>query len=297
MVGCDLERCSLVAVVGATNAGKSTLINGLVGFKASIVTPKVHTTRVRMNAVRNDGNVQLVFTDTPGVFAPKTILEKFLVKNAWMSVRGADIVVLVLEARNYLCGQVARVIAKVKHSHIPTVAVLNKTDLLQERHIREVLAHVRSMHEFTGVFAVSALHGLGTEALLTHLRESADYCPWLYPGTQRTDATVEFFAAEITREKLFLALRQELPYSLSVVTEKFEDKGCSVIIKQVVYVIKESQKTIVVGKRAALIKGVSAAAREEIGQILGKKVHLFLFVKVRKFWQDHLEECVGYTQC
>ncbi|ASI47788.1 MAG: GTPase Era [Anaplasma ovis] len=297
MVGRDLEKCSLVAVVGATNAGKSTLINELVGFKASIVTPKVHTTRVRMNAVRNDGNVQLVFTDTPGVFAPKTVLEKFLVKNAWMSIRGADIVVLVLEARNYLCGQVARVIAKVKHSHIPTVAVLNKTDLLQECRIREILAHVRSMHEFTGVFAVSALHGLGTEALLTHLRESAGYCPWLYPGTQRTDATVEFFVAEITREKLFLALRQELPYSLSVVTEKFEDKGRSVIIKQVVYVIKESQKTIVVGKNAALIKSVSTVAREEIGQMLGKKVHLFLFVKVRKFWQDHLDECVGYTQC
>ncbi|PLC08407.1 UNVERIFIED_ORG: GTPase Era [Anaplasma ovis] len=297
MMGRDSEKCSLVAVVGATNAGKSTLINELVGFKASIVTPKVHTTRVRMNAVRNDGNVQLVFTDTPGVFAPKTVLEKFLVKNAWMSIRGADVVVLVLEARNYLCSQVARVVAKVKHSHIPAVAVLNKTDLLQECRIRGILAHVQSMHEFTGVFAISALHGLGTEALLTHLRESADYCPWLYPGTQRTDATVEFFVAEITREKLFLALRQELPYSLSVVTEKFEDRGRSVIIKQVVYVIKESQKTIVVGKNAALIKGVSTAAREEIERILGKKAHLFLFVKVRKFWQDHLDECVGYTQC
>ncbi|WP_447582385.1 GTPase Era [Anaplasma marginale] len=296
-MGRDSEKCSLVAVVGATNAGKSTLINELVGFKASIVTPKVHTTRVRMNAVRNDGNVQLVFTDTPGVFAPKTVLEKFLVKNAWMSIRGADVVVLVLEARNYLCSQVARVVATVKHSHIPAVAVLNKTDLLQECRIRGILAHVQSMHEFTGVFAISALHGLGTEALLTHLRESADYCPWLYPGTQRTDATVEFFVAEITREKLFLALRQELPYSLSVVTEKFEDRGRSVIIKQVVYVIKESQKTIVVGKNAALIKSVSTAAREEIGQMLGKKVHLFLFVKVRKFWQDHLDECVGYTQC
>ncbi|MGN7678989.1 MAG: GTPase Era [Anaplasma sp.] len=288
-------RCSLIAVVGATNAGKSTLVNRLVGFKASIVTPKVHTTRVRMNAVRNDGDTQLIFTDTPGVFAPKTNLEKFLVKNAWSSIKGADVVVLVLEARNYMNGQIARVVDRIKNSDIPAVAVLNKVDTMEEDRVNEILAHVRSMHEFSKVFSISALHGLGVEDLLNHLRETAGECPWLYPDTQRTDATVEFFAAEITREKLFFALRQELPYSLSVVTEKLEDKGQSVIIKQVVYVIKESQKTIVVGKNAALIKSVSTAAREELQEILGKKVHLFLFVKVRKFWQDHLEECVGYT--
>ncbi|MCU7611526.1 GTPase Era [Anaplasma capra] len=290
---CSTGKCSLIAVVGATNAGKSTLINGLVGFKASIVTPKVHTTRVRMNAVRNDGDVQLVFTDTPGIFVPKTNLEKFLVKNAWMSIKGADVAILVFDARNYTWNQTVKVVTRVKNSNIPTVAVLNKTDLLQECQISEILAHIRSMHAFAGVFAVSALYGLGTEALLAYLRESAVDCPWLYPSTQRTDATVEFFVAEITREKLFFALRQELPYSLSVVTEKFEEKSRSVVVKQVIYVIKESQKAIVVGKNATLVKSISTSARAEMEQLLGKKVHLFLFVKVRKFWQDHLEECVG----
>ncbi|MDB1135014.1 GTPase Era [Candidatus Anaplasma sp. TIGMIC] len=288
-------RCSLVAVVGVTNAGKSTLINELVGFKASIVTHKVHTTRVRMNSVRNDGDVQLIFTDTPGVFSPTTKLEKFIVKNAWMSIKGADKVALVLDAKRYLCSHVERIVRRIAHSNIPAIAIINKIDLLDDRGIRSIIEKVQSMHKFDKVFAISALHGLGVQELLGYLQKSACSGPWLYPDGYRTDATLEFFSAEITREKLFLALRHELPYSLSVVTEQVVERGKGIIIKQVIYVVKESQKTIVVGKDAELIKSISTVARAELKQILGKEVHLYLFVKVRKLWQDHLEECVGYA--
>ena len=292
-----MSKCSLVAIVGVTNAGKSTLINRLVGFKASIVTPKVHTTRVRMNSVLNEGETQLIFTDTPGIFVPKTKLEKFIVKNAWMSMKGADIAALMLDAKRPLCNNIDNIIKRIKHSELPAVAVINKADLLDDKDIRCVVESVRSKHEFSMIFVVSALHGWGIREFVDYLQSLSCESPWLYPEGYRTDATLEFFAAEITREKLFLALRQELPYSLSVVTEHVEDKGKkSIVIKQVIYVIKESQKAIIVGKDATLIRSVCTLAREELRHELGKEVHLYLFVKVRKLWQDHLEECVGYSQ-
>lgn len=288
-------KCSLVAVVGMTNAGKSTLINRLVGFKASIVTNKVHTTRVRMNAVLNSEDVQLIFTDTPGIFSPKTRLEKFIVKNAWMSIKGADVVALVIDASRGLCSHIYKIISRIKHSELPSVAIINKTDLLKEDDIGAVERELKSLHSFDRVFHVSSLYGQGVQNLVDYLVATACDSPWLYPEECKTDASLEFFAAEITREKLFIALRQELPYSLSVVTEQIIDKGKSIIIKQVIYVIKESQKAIVVGKDATLVRSVCTEAREELNQILNKKVHLYLFVKVRKLWQDHLEECVGYA--
>ena len=288
-------KCSLVAVVGMTNAGKSTLINRLVGFKASIVTNKVHTTRVRMNAVLNSEDVQLIFTDTPGIFSPKTRLEKFIVKNAWMSIKGADVVALVIDASRGLCSHIYKIISRIKHSELPSVAIINKTDLLREDDIGAVERELKSLHSFDRVFHVSSLYGQGVQNLVDYLVATACDSPWLYPEECKTDASLEFFAAEITREKLFIALRQELPYSLSVVTEQIIDKGKSIIIKQVIYVIKESQKAIVVGKDATLVRSVCTEAREELNQILNKKVHLYLFVKVRKLWQDHLEECVGYA--
>lgn len=290
-----MTRCSLIAIVGITNAGKSTLINRLVGFKASIVTHKVHTTRVRMNSVLNDGETQLVFTDTPGIFVPKTKLEKFIVKNAWMSIKGADVAALVLDARRPLCSNVDNIIKRIKHSGLAAVAIVNKADLVGEDDIKTVIGNVRAKHDFGRIFVVSSLCGWGIRDLVAYLQTSACEGPWLYPEGYRTDASLEFFAAEITREKLFLALRQELPYSLSVVTEHVADKERSIIIKQVIYVTKESQKTIVIGKDASLIKSVCTLAREELKHELDKEVHLYLFVKVRKLWQDHLEECVGYS--
>ena len=285
-------KCSMIAVMGMTNAGKSTLINRIVGFKASIVTYKVHTTRFRMNAVLNTDNVQLVFTDTPGVFAPKTKLEKFIVKNAWMSMKGVDAAILVLNSGHHLSPNTLNIVKRIKSSGIPAVAVLNKADLLDEKQIEDALADIRGIHDFEKVFAISSLSGHGIGSLVNFLKEIAPCGPWLYPDNQRTDATLEFFTAEITREKLFFALRQELPYSLSVVTEQIEERKKSIIIKQVVYVTKSSQKTIVVGKDASVIKEVCTASREELKNILNKEVHLYLFVKVRKFWQDSLHECI-----
>ncbi|KJV67587.1 GTP-binding protein Era [Anaplasma phagocytophilum str. ApNP] len=210
-------------------------------------------------------------------------------------MKGADMVVLVLDAKRRICVHVEKIIKRLQRDNIASIAVINKMDLLDEGELATFAERVQLLHKFDRVFTVSSLYGTGVRDLIDYLQESACDGPWLYPEEYRTDATLEFFAAEITREKLYLALRQELPYSLSVVTEQIEEKGDSIIIKQVIYVMKESQKTIVVGADAALIKSVSTAARYELSAMLNKKVHLYLFVKVRKFWQDHLEECVGYS--
>ncbi|KJV69002.1 GTPase Era [Candidatus Neoehrlichia procyonis] len=287
------KKCSMITVVGTTNAGKSTLINLLIGQKVSIVTPKVQTTRVKMNAVYTNGNVQLIFTDTPGVFAAKTKLEKFLVKHAWMSIKGVDLAMLVIDPKKYLDIHVVKIINRIKALQIKVILVINKLDLISKKELDIILEHITHLYNFENIFAISALKNFGIDALIRYLSEVSPYGPWLYPDGQITDASMRFFTAEITREKLFMILCQELPYNLSVVTEQIEEKERSLIVKQVIYVTKESHKTIVVGKNANVIKNVSLQSKSELEEYFQMKIHLFLFVKVRKFWQDHLEECVG----
>ncbi|WP_410522130.1 GTPase Era [Neoehrlichia mikurensis] len=283
----------MIAVVGTTNAGKSTLINILVGQKVSIVTPKVQTTRVRMNAIYTNQDVQLIFTDTPGIFSAKTKLEKFLVKHAWMSMKGIDLVMLVIDPKKYLDIHIVKIINKIKNSKIKAVLVVNKLDLISQRDLDVILEYISRLHNFENIFAISALKNLGINVLMKYLSETSAYGPWLYSGDQITDASMKFFTAEITREKLFMILCQELPYNLSVVTEQIEERKKSLIIKQVIYVIKENHKTIVIGKNANIIKNVSLQSKNELEELFQIKIHLFLFVKIRKFWQDHLEECIG----
>ncbi|RZB13145.1 GTPase Era [Ehrlichia minasensis] len=291
------KKCSMNAIVGTTNAGKSTLINMLVGQKVAAVTPKVQTTRVRMHAVLNNENVQLIFIDTPGIFSPKTKLERFIVKHAWMSLKGIENVILLLDVKNYLNKHIEKIISRIKQSNINAILVVNKIDLVSQSLVDKAIEHMYSLHSFSKAFTISALHDIGLNRLINYLCEISPNGPWLYPEGQISDAPLKFFIAEITREKLFLSLHHELPYSLSVVTEALEEKGDgSLIVKQVVYVTKDNHKTIVLGKKGEMIKKVSIESRSELEKILDLKIHLFLFVKVRELWQDHLNECVGYVE-
>ncbi|GAT75422.1 GTP-binding protein Era [Ehrlichia ruminantium] len=291
------RKCSMSAIVGTTNAGKSTLVNVLVGQKVAAVTPKVQTTRVRMHAVSNHENVQLIFIDTPGIFSPKTKLEKFLVKHAWMSLKGIENVIVLVDVKNYLNQHLKKIIDRIKHSNLNAILVLNKIDIVHQSIVSEVIEYMYSLYKFSKVFTISALYGIGIDKLVDYLCETSPYGPWLYNDDQISDAPLKFFMAEITREKLFITLRHELPYSLSVVTELVEEKeDNSLIIKQVIYVTKDSHKTIILGKKGEMVKKISMESKSDLENILQVKVHLFLFVKVREFWQNHLNECVGYAE-
>ena len=291
------SKCSMNAIVGTTNAGKSTLINMLVGQKVAAVTSKVQTTRVRMHAILNNKNVQLIFIDTPGIFSPKTKLEKFLVKHAWMSLKGIENVILLLDVKNYLNKHIEKIVSRIKRSNINAILVINKIDIVPESLVNQAKDYMYSLHNFSKTFTISALHEIGLNSLVNYLCEISPEGPWLYPENQVSDAPLKFFLAEITREKLFIALHHELPYFLSVVTEVLEErKDSSMIVKQVIYVTKDSHKTIILGKKGEMIKKISMESRSELEKILNVKIHLFLFVKVREFWQDHLNECVGYVE-
>ncbi|ABD45234.1 GTP-binding protein Era [Ehrlichia chaffeensis str. Arkansas] len=291
------KKCSMNAIVGTTNAGKSTLINMLVGQKVAAVTPKVQTTRVRMHAVLNNENVQLIFIDTPGIFSPKTKLEKFIVKHAWMSLKGIENVILLLDVKNYLNKHIEKIISRIKQSNINAILVVNKIDTVPTSSVDKAIEHMYSLHSFSKTFTISALHDIGLSRLVDYLCEISPNGPWLYPEDQISDAPLKFFMAEITREKLFLSLHHELPYSLSVVTEALEEKeDGSLVVKQVIYVTKDSHRTIILGKKGEMIKKISMESRSDLAKILDLKIHLFLFVKVREFWQNHLDECVGYVE-
>ncbi|QGR02606.1 GTPase Era [Ehrlichia ruminantium] len=290
-------KCSMNAIVGTTNAGKSTLVNLLVGQKVAAVTSKVQTTRVRMHAISNHDNIQLIFIDTPGIFSPKTKLEKFLVKHAWMSLKGIENVILLVDVNNYLNQHVKKIISRIKHSGLNAILVINKIDIVTKSLVDQVIEYMYSLHKFDKTFAISALHGTGIDKLVDYLCETSPYGPWLYAADQISDAPLKFFMAEITREKLFIALRHELPYLLSVVTELVEEKeNNSLVVKQVIYVTRDSHKVIILGKKGEMIKRIGMESRSDLEDILQVKVHLFLFVKVRELWQDHLNECVGYVE-
>ncbi|WDM85013.1 GTPase Era [Ehrlichia sp. JZT12] len=291
------RKCSMNAIVGTTNAGKSTLINMLVGRKVAAVTSKVQTTRVRMHAILNNENVQLIFIDTPGIFSPKTKLERFLVRHAWMSLKGIENVILLLDVKNYLNKDIEKIISRVKRSNINTILVINKIDVVSESSVNRAKEYMYSLHNFNKTFTISALYEIGLSSLIDYLCEISPSGPWLYPEDQVSDAPLKFFIAEITREKLFIELHHELPYSLSVVTEVLEEKeDGSIVVKQVIYVTRDSHKIIILGKKGEMIKKIGMESRSELEKILNVRIHLFLFVKVREFWQDHLNECVGYVE-
>jgi GTP-binding protein Era len=285
------QRCGFIAVIGAPNAGKSTLVNALVGAKVSIVSHKVQTTRVPVRGIANEGDSQLVFIDTPGVFAPKKRLETAMVEAAWGGARDADIVVLVVDAARGLDEEVAGIVTKLEGVKLPRLLVLNKIDRLQSREkLLELAADLNQKLPFDGVFMISATDGDGVLDLKHALAARMPPGPWHYPADDLTDAPLRLLAAEITREKIFHRLHDEVPYASTVETTQWtERKDGSVRIEQTIFVARDGQKAIMLGKGGQTIKQVSMDSRRELTAILERPVHLFLFVKVRSNWQDDPE--------
>lgn len=283
-------RSGFVALIGAPNAGKSTLLNQLVGAKVSIVTHKVQTTRAIVRGIATHDQTQIVFIDTPGIFRPKRRLDRAMVTTAWGGARDADIVLVLIDAERGLKGDAGEILASLKDVRQPKILVLNKVDRVKREMLLELTAKANEQAEFARTFMVSALTGSGCADLLSYLAEALPHGPWYYPEDQLSDLPMRQLAAEITREKLFLRLHQELPYSSHVETEKWEEKkDGSVRIEQVIYVERDSQKKIVLGHKGETIRAIGQASREEMAGILEQKVHLFLFVKVRENWGDDPE--------
>jgi GTPase len=284
------KRCGFVALIGAPNVGKSTLVNALVGSKVSIVTPKVQTTRTLVRGIAIVGASQLVFIDTPGVFAPRRRLDRAMVTTAWGSVHDADIVALIVDAQRGIAEDDDTILARLPDVRSPKALVINKVDLVEKPKLLALARDLNERHAFAATFMVSALTGDGIADFKTWLAAHVLEGPWHYPEDQLSDAPLRSLAAEITREKLYLRLHQELPYQSTVETDVWQERGDgSVRIEQTIYVERESQRKIVLGKGGQAIKAIGAAARKEIAAIIGQPVHLFLFVKVREAWGDDPE--------
>ncbi len=286
-------RCGFIAILGAPNVGKSTLLNRLVGTKVSIVTPKVQTTRRRVLGITVKDDAQLIFVDTPGIFTPRQNkrLETAIVKAAWQSAYDADRLLLVVDAKRGIDRDTQTVIDGLKQSQRRATLALNKLDLVKPPALLPLIKSLDETGLFERVFVISAENGDGCDDLLSHLLTDLPKGPWHFPEDQLSDLSQRAMAAEITREKLFLDLHQELPYSLTVETESWveSEDGSEVRIDQVVYIERDSQKGIVLGKGGKQIKAVGQASRLELEEILEMRVHLFLFVKVREKWTDDPE--------
>jgi GTPase len=283
-------RSGFVALIGAPNAGKSTLVNQLVGAKVSIVTHKVQTTRAIVRGIATHRNAQIVFVDTPGIFRPRRRLDQAMVTTAWGGAKDADVVLVLIDAERGIKGDADAMLTNLAGVHQPKILVLNKLDRVKPESLLALAATANERVDFQRTFMVSALTGAGCDAILDHLAETLPVGPWFYPEDQISDLPMRQLAAEVTREKLYLRLHQELPYSSHVETEKWEEKpDGSVRIEQVIYVERDSQKKIVLGHKGETIRSIGQAARKDIGEILEQKVHLFLFVKVRENWGDDPE--------
>ncbi|WP_420565449.1 GTPase Era [Thalassobaculum sp.] len=288
------SHCGFVALLGAPNAGKSTLVNQLVGAKVSIVTHKVQTTRTRIRGIALEGDTQIVLVDTPGIFTPKRRLDRAMVHAAWAGAGDADVVVLVADARQGLDDDTMRIVEGLKENGRKAVLALNKVDDIKREKLLPIAAQFSEAFEFDRVFMISALNGSGCADLRKYLAERMAPGPWLYPEDELSDLPMRLMAAEITREKVFLRLHDELPYSATVETDQWTERDDgSVRIDQTLYVERDSQKKIALGKGGQKIKEIGSQARTELEEMLERRVHLFLFVKVRENWQEdrqHLRE-------
>ena len=273
------RRCAFVALIGAPNAGKSTLTNALVGTKVSIVTPKVQTTRALIRGIAIAGDAQLIFVDTPGIFRPRRRLDRAMVTTAWGGAHDADLVGFLLDAKRGLDDDSDAIVSRLKEVRQPTALILNKVDVVEKPPLLQLAADLNARVSFAATFMVSALSGSGVEDLRAWFAERAPEGPWLYPEDQLSDAPQRHLAAEITREKLYLKLHEELPYQSTVETDEWQERpDGSVRISQTVFVERESQRKIVLGKSGQTIKAIGADARKELGLLLERPVHLFLFV-------------------
>jgi GTP-binding protein Era len=283
-------RCGYVALIGAPNAGKSTLLNRLVGQKLAIVSPKVQTTRSRLPGIATEGEAQLIFVDTPGIFEPRRRLDRAMVAAAWAGVSDADVTVLLVDAARGIDDDTARIVERLKSARRPAVLALNKIDLVRRENLLGLADRLSKLSAFTQIFMISGLSGDGVDDLYRHLAATVPEGPFLFPPDQLSDAPERFLAAEVTREQVFLQLHDELPYSATVETESWQERpDGSVRVEQVIYVRRPSQRAIVLGEGGKRIKTIGARARAELGAMLDRKVHLFLFVKVRDNWLDDPE--------
>ena len=285
-----MQKCGFVAVVGPPNAGKSTLSNALVGQKVAIVTQKAQTTRMRLRAAVMHNEAQIILVDTPGIFEPKQRLDRAMVNEAWLGIDDADEVLLVLDAAHAKSPETDIALERLSTSKKPVSLVLNKIDTVARDTLLGIVQKLNEIVAFKDTFLISALSGDGLQRLKDTLGARMPEGPWLYPEDQAADIPSLLLASEITREKLFLRLHQELPYALTVETEKWEPrKDGSVRIEQTVFVRRDGQKAIVLGKGGKAIKDIGAESRKELEEIFDCRVHLFLFVKVRKNWQEDPE--------
>jgi len=274
-------------VLGAPNAGKSTLVNRLVGAKVSIVSPKVQTTRIRVRGVALHENTQIVYVDTPGIFAPKRRLDRAMVDAAWGGTADADAIVLLVDAKRGIDADVRRIAEGLNKRESTVTLVLNKVDTIRREELLSLSEELNAMATFERTFMISALNGSGVSDLEDALSARMPVGPWLFPEDEISDIPQRLLAAELTREKAYLYLHQELPYALSVGTESWEDfDNGSVRIEQAITVARESHKGIVVGKGGQMIRRIRAEAQEELAELIGRPVHLFVRVKVREKWAD-----------
>ncbi|WP_295881906.1 GTPase Era [uncultured Bartonella sp.] len=279
-----------VALIGAPNVGKSTLVNRLVGTKVSIVTHKVQTTRALIRGIIIHNNTQIVLVDTPGIFTPKRRLDRAMVTTAWSGAKDADIVLVLVDAAKGLDEETEEVFASLSTVKQEKILVINKVDSVPRPSLLELTKKLNEGQTFSETFMISALKGTGCDDLLGYLAKKLPEGPWYYPEDQISDMPMRQLAAEITREKLYMRLHNELPYASTVETESWEERpDGSVKINQIIYVEREGQKKIVLGTKGETIKAIGQAARKELMEILEQKVHLFLFVKVRDHWSDDPE--------
>ena len=282
-----MTRCGLVAVVGAPNAGKSTLVNAIVGQKVAIVSAKAQTTRTRIMGIALHGESQILLLDTPGIFRPKRRLDRAMVAAAWGGAAEADLIALVIDAQSGFSGRIEEMLDRLAERREPKILVLNKVDLVRKDALLGLAVQLGERVGLEEVFMVSASSGDGVPDLKTWLASRVPEGPWHFPEDQVSDATDRMLAAEITREQLYRQLHQELPYASAVETEKFEERrDGSVAIHQQILVGRDTQKAIVLGKGGTRIREIGAKAREELAALLGRKVHLFLHVKVSPRWEE-----------
>lgn len=283
-------RCGFVALIGAPNAGKSTLLNRLVGQKLAIVTPKAQTTRSRLLGIAIEGSTQIIFVDTPGIFAPRRRLDRAMVAAAWSGAEDADEIVLLVDAARGVDRHTRRILDRLASNRRRVILALNKIDLVPRESLLGLADTLSREGQFDPVFMISGLKGDGVEDMKRHLVAVLPPGPWLFPEDQLSDAPQRIITAEVTREQVFLQLHEELPYASTVETERWEERSDgSVRIDQVIFVERPGQRAIVLGERGQRIKAIGARARAELERILERRVHLFLFVKVRRNWGEDRE--------